>query len=630
MTTALASATAEDEQELLGADVNIDRLVLDIVKPGLQGFNIVDSLLDARVKETMEGAPTLQVDIHDPDFNLLKSNVLFETDKDGDRVVRQLDVELEKGRWYELAQVKWGDASSGRGIDITLTFEHRIVADLRRHRRPKKISRSRMTRAEFVRTFAREVHRDPIRFISPELHKKQKLAPITRFDSQAEKDRNRQPGFAKHARIMIQGAPADPIQKKNLSEVLDEGERQGASHKVLVVSMMVVAQESAGKRSATNGVHVGLFQQDPKYWPGTRNPTKDAKAFFKKAIALDDKEPGISYADLAEGVQHSGQGDLYKKWKDEATKTVKAYGGSGSSTMRTRYKVYMFSRGVDGKREDSWTCAQRLAQEVNWRSFVSGKVNWYFISETDLFRSRPQLTVREDHPAVLNVSGDCDRGKSTNTMVVTVRMARWTAPAGSCVLVEGYGMDGRWLVQDVERSLFSRDGTVTLKKPSKPLPEPRPQLISESVESDTSGTKGKVFRDDTECRGVHLKEPVKQFLALAAGEWNKTIHVTTSTCHNKMTQDGNVSDHWDGHAADLGSVANKFAVGGKGGDDLAAACFRVLGIKNRAKALSYAKTGKRVNWKHNGVNYTVQVLWKYPLHFDHVHVGVRKVEGNKA
>lgn len=618
-----------ETQEALGGDIDIKKIILQVVKDRHKDFDVRFSLTDARVKETMSGAPTLEVDIHDPDWRLLKSDVLFKEDKDGDRVVRNVWVELEKDRWYELAGVKFIDAAEGRGADLTLVFELRIVADLRKHRLPKKVSRKKMTRAEFVQTFAREVKLDKIRFISPELHKKQPLAPLDANSTLAEKDVHRAPGFAKHAHIDVQGSPANATQKKVLTEILDEGERQGASRKVMIVAMMVVAQESAAKTSATNGVHVGPFQQDStpgsvwrKGGGATRNPTKDAKVFFKRAIEIDQATPHIQYATMAESIQHSGQGELYAQWKKEATNTVKEYGGSGAEG-RTRYKAYLFSRGIDGKREDSWTCSQRLAAEVGWRSFASGKTTWYFISEPDLFKSRPRLKVSQDNPAVLSVTGDIDRGKSANTLTVEVRMAKWTAPAGSVVTVEGYGMDGRWLVEDVERSLFSRNGTVTLKKPTKPEPEPRPDTIYEPGSGGATGTLGTVARNDKECRGVKLKPIVTEFLQLASGQWGKTIHITTSTCHSQKTQDGNVSDHWTGDATDLGSVANKFAIDGKGGDDLAVACFRVAGITNRAKALEYARTAKRVNWNHKGVTYSVQILWKYPGHHDHVHVGVR-------
>jgi hypothetical protein len=616
-----------ETQEMLGGDVDIKEIVLDVVKDHHADFDVRFSVTDARVKETMSGAPTLEVDVHDPDWRLLKSDVLFEEDKDGDRVVRKVWIELEKDRWYELAQVKFVPADTGRGTDLTLVFEHRIVADLRKHRKPKKVSRKKMTRAEFVQTFAREVKLDKIRFISPELHVKQPLAPLDFNSKQSEKDVHRKPGFGKHAHIEVQGSAADASQKKVLAEILDEGERQGASRKVLIVAMMVVAQESAAKPSATNGIHVGPFQQDPNWQKSEadrRNPTKSARKFFKKAIEIDQASPHIQYATLAEDVQHSGQPEYYAQWKKEATNTVKEYGGSGAEAGRTRYKAYLFSRGIDGKHEDSWTCSQRLAQEVNWRSFVSGKVNWYFISEPDLFKSRPRLNISQDNPAILSVTGDIDRGKSANTLTVEVRMALWTAPAGSVVTVEGYGMDGRWLVDEVERSLFSRNGTVTVKKPTKPEPEPRPDTIYEAGSSGgASGALGTVARDDKECRGVKLKPILVEFLQLVSGQWGKTVHVTTSTCHNKFTQDGNISDHWDGNATDLGSVANKFAIGGKGGDDLAVAAFRVAGVTNRAKALEYASTAKRVNWSHKGITYSVQILWKYPGHFDHVHVGIR-------
>lgn len=112
-----------------------------------------------------------------------------------------------------------------------------------------------------------------------------------------------------------------------------------------------------------------------------------------------------------------------------------------------------------------------------------------------------------------------------------------------------------------------------------------------------------------------------EFLELASGHLGKPIHVTTSTCHSQFSASGGQSDHWTGQGADLGSVANGFPVGGKGGDELAAACGKVLG-KSAGEIIGNNWT--HYSWKSpsSGRMRRVQVGWKVPDHYDHVHVGV--------
>ena len=58
---------------------------------------------------------------------------------------------------------------------MTLTFEDRDVAYLRRHTKPRKISRNKSTRAQFVQSLVREVKANRIKFYSPEVNERQAI-----------------------------------------------------------------------------------------------------------------------------------------------------------------------------------------------------------------------------------------------------------------------------------------------------------------------------------------------------------------------------------------------------------------------------------------------------------------------
>jgi hypothetical protein len=117
------------------------------------------------------------------------------------------------------------------------------------------------------------------------------------------------------------------------------------------------------------------------------------------------------------------------------------------------------------------------------------------------------------------------------------------------------------------------------------------------------------------------------FLARVAGLYGHAIVCTTGTNHNQFTVDGNVSDHFDGHACDLGMVANHGTNDGPVGDAIATACLTAAGDPP-ATAAREAHTGGLWTRDHDGLR--IQCIWKTDAggnHHDHVHVGARKTGG---
>jgi hypothetical protein len=95
------------------------------------------------------------------------------------------------------------------------------------------------------------------------------------------------------------------------------------------------------------------------------------------------------------------------------------------------------------------------------------------------------------------------------------------------------------------------------------------------------------------------------------------ITITTGSNHNQMTVNGNVSDHWSGHAADIA-----VPVDSKRGDLIAGRALMRLGVP-RAQARHMAQQGGLFNVNYKGKRW--QVIWKTTEggnHHNHVHVGV--------
>lgn len=122
--------------------------------------------------------------------------------------------------------------------------------------------------------------------------------------------------------------------------------------------------------------------------------------------------------------------------------------------------------------------------------------------------------------------------------------------------------------------------------------------------------------------GAHMDKSIMNFLNDLSTHAGK-VTVGTGTNHNQMTVDGNVSDHWDGHAADLPAPIDS-----RQGDLMAAHALVTAGIP-WARAYEMAKKGGLFDVTPESGPYKghrIQVIWKTNKggnHHNHVHVGIR-------
>lgn len=114
--------------------------------------------------------------------------------------------------------------------------------------------------------------------------------------------------------------------------------------------------------------------------------------------------------------------------------------------------------------------------------------------------------------------------------------------------------------------------------------------------------------------GVPMTRDIRRFLANMTRS-GRSVTVGTGSNHSRMTASGNVSDHWDGNAADIPAT-------GKQGDLIAAHAIRAATGMPYQQALAKARQGGIQNFQTPKGR--VQIIWRAPGHFDHVHVGVRR------
>jgi hypothetical protein len=141
----------------------------------------------------------------------------------------------------------------------------------------------------------------------------------------------------------------------------------------------------------------------------------------------------------------------------------------------------------------------------------------------------------------------------------------------------------------------------------------------------SSGRGPVVVAPGAERAGIGLQKPVLSFLHELAGASGRQVDVTTGTNHNRMTTSGNVSDHWEGNAADLGvgGDARQNRTAAQKGDLIAAHAISLAGGVSFDKALGMARRGGVFNFETKSGR--VQILWRTLTggnHYNHVHVGL--------
>lgn len=323
-------------------------------------------------------------------------------------------------------------------------------------------------------------------------------------------------GFPPGAKITIKGTPCSKSQRNVIAEIIGEAFRCGASAGVAAAAVAACMDESTCQVAAvtTGDDDAGLFQQGRNWielW-ATKVPARACNAFLLAGAAGHSKRykstsahggpgwlkshgslksfGGMSFTNAIHDVQGNQVAGVYAPFEASARHAVSVYrGGPGAdatggdrysdvSTGTTRTKAYMFARNED---ENSWGAIGRLAQEVNWRFFVSGK-SIYYMSQERLYGRAPRYIINADQEGLLELTYDLDWGKAVSTAELTATLDQWGAAPGSIVMLDGFGPpDGRWLVAGLQRSWYDVVGTVSLVQPGKKKLEPAAEKVSGTV-----------------------------------------------------------------------------------------------------------------------------------------------------
>jgi hypothetical protein len=155
------------------------------------------------------------------------------------------------------------------------------------------------------------------------------------------------------------------------------------------------------------------------------------------------------------------------------------------------------SRGTsNAPQEDSWTCLQRLADEIQWICFESAGIV-YFGPYSWLALQDPVMAPVEFQGGIDTIDGTYDTGQPLGTLTVTCQADAWLAIIGDAVQINNlgpfssdseFGPPGRWIVSEMERdNLLEPDITITLMQPQPSLHEPASGGAAAAVSADGQG-----------------------------------------------------------------------------------------------------------------------------------------------
>lgn len=453
-----------------------------------------------KLVRTIDGASTITIEVHDPQRRLLRNSLLAE----------KWHIELDGLRFRFVALAKSADT-------LTLTFEDSWVALLKEARGPKKALRKKMTRAEFIKHLVAEAAPN-LGFYCPQLHRKQPIEhkkQAKKAKEEAKKNRGKGIGDVKH--LTVKGQEPSPQQKELGSMALEIADSHNAPFVVQVALIAALIVESVMGEASDNvleAIGAGGAEKADAATEIKNFLTGSGGYGGGGALGYHKSHPKATYYEIAQAVQRSGAGAAsnglsnYGQFGEEARAWAEEFnGGGGELGEVTVTEPYYFEVK---KKESYWAAIKRLAKEVNWRAFIVDDT-FYFMPEPELFRGMVRLAIDDDTPGIEEVDFEYDLMQADVEVSVSAYIAQWKPPPGSVVTLAGYGPAsigfgdapgghkiglsgnakaatgegrGRYLVSSIEVPLIGdpaqRLGAITLRAPTKPLPEPAPEKTTTS------------------------------------------------------------------------------------------------------------------------------------------------------
>jgi hypothetical protein len=609
------------------SDIDVSRLLLNVIGT-TEDIRVEDSIIAGEVVRSMRATSEISITIHDADRAILKSGRL----QNDDGNLTAVDV-LVDGMWWRTADL------DKQGDELVFTLIDRQVARLQDKKGPKKAaSRAKVTRAQYILGIVRGVKAWHGDWWIPELKKKQPVKGATRKQREAERDRKRSKGFDDGVALRAKNTIMNKSKLDVASQTIAIADNLNSPELATVALLEACIFESNFDPHAKNptSTAVGLLQLLDIHYNGSIEKREDVETvvtqFLKGpaftgsqpqnpdalgAMGLARKHPDWPPGKIASILEGSGyNGSSYDQYRAEAKKILAAWGSTAGKAAR--FRSYEFK--VD-KHESYWDAIQRLANEVGWVAFFSG-TTFFYMSEEDLYDQRARFRLSEDTPGVSNIDFKASYRKKIDTVTINCRIDAWPCPPGSAIFIEGQGPgDGKYLVDEIRRNLFSPEATITAVRPANERDEPRPDVLPQGGGAvDPSTTAGGVIQENEGAKGI-----VDQAVTVAQTAGGAGVYVVSALRPGSTTTSGNPSDHgqndYDKAARDIG-VRGVDAIVGPPPKELDLAIIAL----GKSFGRDYKK-GVRIVDEFTWVGFRIQIIWRTPEfggHMGHIHVGAKR------
>jgi len=614
-----------------------------------------NSIVSVSVSDTMEGSSTLEIDLADPEFELLE---FFDINADGRLDKIELQYPPETPNWWRLTQLGLS-TQAGQALRLTLTFMERPAVLLMHKRGPKKTSRGKSTRAQFLRSCVQDVKLHPLKFKSIELNVKQDVAGTKRVDEKDRRDDKGQ-GLHKGDDWTVKGTKANANQVEQAERLLSTATKLNAPYEAAVALLMTAIGESnLGQFMSNQGgsKYSGVLAADPAN-VAPEDTEGMAKACLRGGKGFNAPEGGLiggakamkkekAYRSLGH-LCYVNQGnrsnfgsdkaaeDFFGKHESEAEAIVEAY-GDGFSGGSTYYRAqYNFQIGdQDNPKERYWDGMRNLAEEVRWRLFIDGRTV-YFDSDMTLIRQKPIAIIHRHDPAVIGFDATWDGERELATeMQLELICEPFQFRAGQVFMLKGFGplssgstampkpLPGRWLIWQIDRNSGSYSSSFTLRQPEREKMEPS----SERREREEQPHHGSTLKDIDGT--MTPKEIIDEFVLPVARKHEMVTGKTPQMVQDANgvrgpTASGGRSDHQgppqDAWAADMSNGTNVTPQMDGLADELA----RKFGFTVHHNHVYDFGTD---DVSKGGLRF--QLGYRVGGHFNHVHFGVKVVDSSK-
>jgi cell wall-associated NlpC family hydrolase len=480
------------------------------------GGNIVST---PQLIRSIDTSSSIELQVYDPELRWLEKSLAAE----------KFDAKID-GLWFRYV------GTSKQGAQMTLTLEDREVALLRELTGPKKVYAHRgqpneVTLAEFIIGLVEAV-KPKIPWVCPELEEQQPIKTERQAKNAASGAKTKRgKGLGETSGLTVAGEKATAAQLELGAKALEIAQSHGASPKVMIALIIALMDEThlgdlvPGNVLESEGSGEGAEIADAA--TEITNFLTGAGGYGEGgAIGYDKAHPDASPPEIATALQRNRDGAApYARFLTEGRKWVEAFNGgtlegSGEITVTAPRVFEVKAKGENGEPETYWDAIQRYAKAVNWRAFVSAGV-FYYMDEEELSRGAVRLAILREpgmrkpvNDGIEDVDFDFHANKPISECEVTAFVEKWGVPPGAVATVAGYGPaslgpgdappkekqkeaiasavkasthegKGRYLAAKITVSLVGdpavRKATVSLRKPTKPLPEGAAQTTTATV-----------------------------------------------------------------------------------------------------------------------------------------------------